>query len=164
MGKKLIVKGADFSANGIIVGELTFINDYSDSVLRASEILESANTFYIMESELTRLGLSDKTVSYVKMYSPIAGTVQIGTVNSTGTTISGNQNYLVNAGVNTIKLQTPITIDSSHLPCFTGQGILVFWNDNDDNKGWKLLRANSSSTYPNNRMPISFGYIADPEE
>lgn len=166
MGKKLIIKGADFSVNGIIGGQLTFINDYTDAVLHGDTVLTSANTFYIKPSEITRLGLDGQTITYVKLYVYASGTLNIGTVNNAGTTITQNTSVQVEQGVNIIKLTNPITINSSHLPCFTVTGgpIITYWTGGDasNSKGFEMLRANSSNTYPNNRFPISFGSLVSP--
>ena len=163
MGKKLIIMGADFTLNGIASGELTFYNDYSDAVLNASNPFSSENTFHVLSSELSRLNLSGKTIRYVKLYAKQAGTIRIGTYSGSGATVSGDTSYQVTVGVNIITLVAPITINSTHLPAFTGMNILSFWTDNDDTKGWKFGRVNSTSTYPNNRIPISFGAIVSPQ-
>lgn len=161
MGKKLIIMGADFSQNGIISGVLTFYNDYSDAVLNASNPFSSTNTFHILASDLSRVNLDGKTVRYVKLYAKQAGTIQIGTYN--GSTISGNTSYTVVRGVNVIQLNSSITINSTHLPCFTGMDILSFWTDSDDSHGWKFGRTGASTTYPSGRIPISFGTIITPQ-
>ena len=164
MGTKVTIKSADFSLNGIISGVLTFYNDYSDAVLQGSTTFSSANGFYMLSSELSRLNLSGKTVRYVKIYAATAGTIQIGTYSGSGTTITGERSYQVTAGINIITLIEPITINATHLPVFKGNGILRYWNDADDSHGWKTNRVNgTASSYTNMRFPWSFGAIVAPQ-
>ena len=164
MGSKVTIKGADFTLNGIISGVLTFYNDYSDAVLQGSTTFSSANAFYILASDLSRVNLSGKTVRYVKIYAVTAGTIQIGTYSGSGTNISDEHNYQVTQGINIITLVNPITIDATHLPVFKGNGILRYWNDADDSHGWKTNRiSGTASSYVNMRFPWSFGAIVAPQ-
>ena len=163
MGKKLIIKGADFTENGIISGVVTFYNDYSDAVLNASATFPNDNPFYILSSELSRLGLLNKTIRFVKFYAKSAGTVSIGTYSGSGSVISGESTYQVTQGVNIITLTSSIVLTASRLPVFKGNGVLSFWTDNNDAKGFKYSRiGGTASTYANYRMPVSFGALEVP--
>lgn len=160
MGKKLIIKGADFSLNAIITDRIIYINDYSDSVLDAPSAFSSSNKFYLKPSEMTRLSLENVSISIVKLYAKTSGNITIGTTNKT--TESGVNTYAVQQGVNIVRLVSPITIDSTHLPSFGGINILSLWNDNDPAKGWNFGRVGSSTTYNGYYIPISFGYLVTP--
>lgn len=163
MGKKLIIKGADFTENGIISGVLTFYNDYSDAVLNGSATFPNSNQFYMLGSDLSRLGLLNKTVRFVKLYAKSSGTITIGTYSGSGTSVSDDNSYQVTQGVNIITLRNAITLTTSRLPVFTGSGILSFWTDNNDDKGFKYSRiGGTASTYANYRMPVSFGALVVP--
>lgn len=159
MGKKLIIKGADFSQNGIISEVITWYNDYSDSVLDANTVFNSDLRLYMLASDLSRVNLLNKTVRYMKLYAKQAGIILFSTYSGSGASVSGETQYTVAQGVNIITLASPITIDSTHLPTFSGYDILSFWNDNNDAKGWNFGRVNASSSFASYRIPISFGAV-----
>jgi hypothetical protein len=158
MGKKLVIETADFAANGIPSKTVQYINDYSNTVLNGSSAFSSANVFYILSSDLSRIGISGETIRYVKLYAKTAGTIKIGRVVNGANTDA--YNYTVTQGVNEIALLAPITVGSNSLPSFVGNGILSFWTDNDDDKGFKFNRVGgTASTYSDYRIPISFGKL-----
>lgn len=168
MGKKMIVKGADFSQNGIIIGNLIFYNDYTEQNLKGNDIFTSAYTFYVTPGQLSEQNLLNKKVQYIKLYAETSGQITFGWYSGSGASLISSENFNVSAGMNIIKLQSEETITATNLPAVSGNGILRYWNyslDENINKdnGWIMGRVNNATTY-NSRIPISFGNIEIPEE
>lgn len=114
MGKKLIIKGADFSANRLKVEEWYYY-------MGNSSVNSSALSTY------APLSLSDDNMSLVvghlvnkiKIYCNSNGTMTIGKLSSTGI-ITNLQSYSVSAGYNLLTLTTPIIFMSGEKITFTG--------------------------------------------
>ena len=67
MGKSLIIKGADFSENGISTS-VTWVAKYPSNILSGETgAVVSSNTIYFpISTEITRLGMVGKTIKYIK--------------------------------------------------------------------------------------------------
>lgn len=156
MGKSLVIKGADFSANGIST-LITWVAGYSDSILQG-ETGRVVNTDLIPKpysSELTRLGMVGKTIKYLKLDAASAGTITIYKVNLSDNSTSQEQQYSVAAGKNIIELPSPITIGSDTYSVGTkGNGIIRYWSSSASYpaRGWQ------GASGSNVRYPIDFGY------
>lgn len=156
MGKSLVIKGADFSANGIST-LITWCGGYSDSILEGeTRKVVSNNTFWRpYDAEVTRLGMVGKTIKYIKLNAAAAGTITVAKVDLSDSSTTQDQNYSVSAGKNIIELSSPITIGSnSYSVGVKGNGIIRYWSSSDayPERGWKT----SSSTGA--RLPIDFGW------
>lgn len=156
MGKSLVIKGADFCANGIST-LVTWAAGYSDSILEG-ETRRVVNTDQIWrpyDSEVTRLGMVGKTIKYLKLNAASAGTITIYKFNLSDSSTSQEQQYSVSAGKNIIELSSPITIESNTYSVGTkGNGIVRYWasSANYPARGWQ------GASGSNVRYPIDFGY------
>lgn len=150
MGKKLIVKGVDFSTNGITIQWQLGLTD--EDVVGNNKVA-TADVWYIKPEEVTANNLIGKTISYIKLYVLTAGTVQIGSVTN-GSTWAGNS-YAVAQGVNVIQLDTPITFSSTTSIGFSGNAMIRMWNNGE--KGWLFNKRNATTSYAPKTMPIDFG-------
>lgn len=157
MGKQLIIKGADFYSNAIIINPPTWLFGYDDSSLRATGTFSSGNYFYITSEEIANNNISGCSVKFVKCYCSVAGTVGIGVTTMSGSngTRGETYQYSVKQGINVIQLQKPITLSSTTSICFSGNGILQL---NSSGTGWDFRRIGSTSSY-NLHIPIDFGTL-----
>ena len=162
MGSKLIIKNADFSENGIVTGTLVWYLGYDESYMNADSPFSSTNRFYIIPSEITANNLDGKEVSYVKVYAKISGSIKISQVNVSGSSASAGTeyNYLVNEGINIIKLTEPITLSTTKSIGFIGMNILSFWPENASSVGWEFKRTGATTGYGTRKIVIDFGYMS----
>lgn len=156
MGKSLVIKGADFSANGIST-LVTWAAGYSDSILEGEtgRVVDKDTICRPYGSEVTRLGMVGKTIKYLKLNAASAGTITIYKVNLSDSSTSQEQQYSVAAGKNIIELSSPITIGSDTYSVGTkGNGIVRYWSSsaNYPARGWQ------GASGANVRYPIDFGY------
>lgn len=167
MGRKLIVNGANFSANGISSDYSWWIG-YPDAKLIGASQFANIDKFIVLPSEITRLGLSGKVVNCVRLYAVTSGTVSIGgaTVSTTdgsasSDNITSNESFNVTAGVNILHLATPVTISTSKSMWVTGKGILTYSpNDFDADDGWLFRSLTKTNVQVSSRIPIDFGYYS----
>lgn len=150
MGKKLIVKGVDYSTNGITI-QWQF--GLSDEEVVGNQQVSTTDVWYIKPEEISSNNLVGKIVSYIKLYCPNAGTISVGSVTN-GSTWSGNS-YSVTQGVNIIQLNTPVTLSSTVSIGVAGQNMIRMWSDG--RKGWLFNKRNASTSYAPKTMPIDFG-------
>lgn len=160
MGKKLIIIGADFSINAVPVGQLIYVNNYSDAILNGEWSFSSAEKWYMMPASVTRLGLQEHTIRVVKMYAKSSGIVTIGKyLLGSGTTVLDEYSYQVEQGINIIDLRVPLDFTTTYLPYIGGQGIWALWGNSNDDYGWSINRSGQqASQYAHLRVPVSFGY------
>ena len=159
MGKQLIIKGADFSTNGITNIVPTWYINYDDNVYASDIVFTSSNKFYIRYNEITRLGLNNKQVNFVKINCKKAGVVNIGIVNRTSS--GTGYNYNVVQGINIIYLKSTITLSQSVSIYLSGDDIIKYWSatvaSEEPSLGWKMSRVASSNVY-DHRIPCDFGF------
>lgn len=150
MGKRLIVKGADFSANGIPYVSYTWFTNYD---MTDPEAAFSTSPFGIPASEITAFSLSGKTVKAIRFYAKSTGTINIAPI--TDGVVGTNQTFqITQTGVNIIMLNTPIPLSSTQrLQVQTPDGVFGYNRNAGTNlsKGWKF----SDTTTV--RIPIDFG-------
>lgn len=156
MGKSLVIKGADFSANGIST-LVTWCGGYSDSILEGEtgRVVSNNNFWKPYDQEVTRLGMVEKTIKYIKLNAAAAGTITVAKVELSDGSATQEQNFSVSVGKNIIELSSPITISSdSYSVGIKGNGIIRYWSNSEDylSRGWK---GSSGAAY---RVPIDFGY------
>ena len=154
MGKSLIIKGADFSENGISTS-VTWVAKYPSNILSGETgAVVSSNTIYFpISTEITRLGMVGKTIKYIKLNAAASGTITVYII--TDGTESDAKDYSVSAGNNIIELETPISITSDSISVgFKGNGIIRYWRASAKypERGW--LYASEGIV----RIPIDFGY------
>lgn len=157
MGKKLVITGADFSDNGWNEAFTWFVS-YSSSALRGDSAFANTNKFYIVPSEVSRLELIGKTVNVVKLYAASAGTISIGTVDPNTNTVGDDYSYSVVAGVNVIRLTSPVTFSSTCSIWISGSGRCRYWAASmGTDYGWQFRNTDGSSANAA-RIPCSFGF------
>ena len=154
MGKSLVIKGADFSENGISTS-VTWVAQYPSNILagESGKVVSNTTVYSPLSTEVARLGMVGKTIRYIKLNAAAAGTITVYKVTS-GTT-SDQKSYSVSAGNNIIELETPISITSDSVAVgIKGNGIIRYWSGSASftSRGWTY---NSSGVA---RIPIDFGY------
>lgn len=162
MGKQLIIKGADFSTNGISNIVPSWYINYDNNAYASDSAFTSSNKFYINYSEISRLGLNGKQVNFVKINCKKAGVVNIGAVN--GTSAGTGYNYNVGKGMNIIYLRATVTLSQNVSIYLQGDDIVKYWTSSAVNAasdpealGWGFSRIGSTSTY-SQRIPCDFGF------
>ena len=161
MGKKLIIKNADFSANGIASVEPTWSLGYTSAELIGNTGFTNTNNYYIIASEIQSLGLSGKVISALKFYASGNGNITVGKVSISGSSASIVESFVfqVNSGENIIYLPNSITLSSSQSISFSGRYILTYNHEADPSVGWKFSWIGSSTVSNVNFIPIDFGYF-----
>lgn len=156
MGKSLVIKGADFSENGISTS-VTWAAGYTSSALAGENgrVVTHDNLVAMISTEVTRLGLVGKTIKYVKLNAAAAGTLKVYTTDISAGTGSNEQTFQVSQGVNIVELTSPIYISSNAVSIgFKGNGVIRYWTSsaNYPQRGW-LYQVNGAV-----RLPIDIGY------
>lgn len=167
MGKRLIVKGANFAVNGISSDYSWWIG-YSDVKLIGGNLFGNTDKFLILPTEITRLGLSGKVVNCVRLYAVTSGTISIGgaTVSPTddvasSDNITSNESFNVTVGINILHLATPVTISTSKSMWVAGKDILTFKiNNTNADDGWVFRALTKTSFNVASRIAIDFGYYS----
>lgn len=158
MGKRLIIKGADFSANAL--SSLTWYVNIAENLLQGNKLDTYTVRFRVSAESIATFGLAGKTVNVIKLYAQNAGTFEIGQATfGTGASYTGAQTYTCVQGINTIELSTPLTLSSTQTIYVNGQNVITYWEQvgGDTTKGWRYL--GESSTSPgNSTIPICFGF------
>lgn len=161
MGKRLIIKDADFSTNGIPVsGSIVWHTNYSNLAMQGSAAFTNDSRFSMRPTEITGLGLDGVTINIVKLYAAINGTVEIGQATTGNTpTYSKNHTYQVTQGINTIRLTEGITLNSSNATIFvSGKNVACYYRQVEEpsvdqtDKGWLFTPATNYS-----RIPLNLG-------
>lgn len=164
MGKKLIIKGADFAINAIPGEEVVYFNDYTPEVLQGGGgAFASTYKWYMMPADVTRLGLSTHQIRLMKIYAKASGVITFGLyqLGSGGTTLN-EYSYEVSEGINIIELRVPLSANTTWLPYISGNGIIPLWNNNNDDYGWSINRpGQQASSFATLRVPVSFGYYSE---
>ena len=150
MGKRLIIKGADFSANGIPYVTYTWFTNFNMS---QPEVQFQTGAFYIPASEISAFNLSGKTVKAIRFYAMTTGTIEIFPYENS---VDGTHQVfqITQPGVNIINLETPIPLSSTQrLGIKTPDGVYGYNRNvaSDTTKGWKF------SDTTNVRIPVDFG-------
>lgn len=156
MGKRLILKGADFSDNGFPVHNYQWANWYNN--FEGEVVSTSNNKTYIIPSEIVRLGMNSLTVKCVYLYASQDGVVGIGEATPGDTpSYDKEHTYTVTQGMNLIELDEPVTLDGSNSIYVIGFGVFTLNGKvgSDVSKGW--LFAASGTTGGTSRIPIAFG-------
>ena len=154
MGKSLVIKGADFSENGI--GTLiTWAGNYPSNILSGErgKVVSNTTIYHPITTEVERLGMNGKTIKYIKLNAAAAGTITVYK-HISGSDIE-EQSLSVSADINIIELPTPITItDNVTSIGIKGNGIIRYWSNSASytSRGWTY---NSTSAA---RIPIDFGW------
>lgn len=160
MGKNLIIKGADFSENGIAT-LISWSAGYTNTNLHGERTITSTYVYCPTKSELQRLGLTGKAVKYIKLYAVSAGTITVYKTDCSSTPYSASDphTYSVMAGMNIIELDSPITITSAVGLAIQGANVLTYWRNAESypSKGWVYLIADSTTEPSAVRIPVDFG-------
>lgn len=154
MGKSLIIKGADFSENGISTS-VTWVAQYPSNILsgETNKVVSSDVVFFPISTEVARLGMVGKTIKYIKLNAAASGTITVYKI--TNGTESDAKDYSVSVGNNIIELETPISITSDSVSVgIKGNGIVRYWSAsaNYPARGWQYASGGVA------RIPIDFGY------
>lgn len=156
MGKRLIIKGANFTQNAIDDALITWFAQYADAYMTGNYTFLDGG-FYMIASEITRLNLTNKQVNYIRVYCATSGSIEVGVCNLPSHSQGAYHSYNVQAGINTIRLAEPITMTSSTTFYLKGQGIITYWSTNADSNGWKIGNMGNGNEY-NYREPCWVGY------
>ncbi len=161
MGKRIIFKGENFSANAMPIKDPTWYLNYDESRMEGNTTITGTNTFFMKVDNISSLGLTGKEVQYVKLYAATAGTINICKVSASGTSsILTTESHTVEEGINIIHLSNPVTLSSTISIGFAGGGIVSMYNyQGVDPIGWEISRVGTDTEYPNIYFPIDFGYI-----
>lgn len=156
MGKSLIIKDADFSANGISTS-VGWVGGYPSTILagEAGKVSANNNITAPIATEVTRLGMVGKTIKYIKINAASSGTIGVYTYNTSDGTTSNQQSISVTSGINILTLPTPIVISSNAVSIgIQGNGIVRYWSNSASYtaRGWQYAQNGVV------RIPIDFGY------
>lgn len=163
MGKNLVIKGADFSANGISVVTINWIG-YTDTELNGSSSVSNTSKYCISASSIQSLGLAGKSIQYIKIYAKTAGTITFGGCDISGSTATQESSYsaAVSQGVNTIKLATPLPLSASKSIWFAGKNILSFYQQTATSyAGWTFYTVGQETTDSTAHICIDLAYISE---
>lgn len=156
MGKSLVIKGADFSENGIatLIG---WAGNYTSTVLagESGRVVSHDNLIAMISTEVTRLDLVGKTIKYVKLNAASAGTLKVYTADTSSGTGSNEQSFQVAQGINIIELTSPIYISSNAVGVgVKGNGVVRYWTSsaNYPARGWQYVVSGPV------RIPVDFGW------
>ena len=170
MGKKLIIKGADFSTNAVFVDK--WYNIYNNLQGTTNP---SINYIIADPEAMTALGLFGKPINQIKVYSSSAGELLIAVCQVTGSRASGEFSYTVDTdtaerfnvveGENILKLTNTITLSEGQSIYVYSAKKLTIINDNDTN----IVASDSGWSYAYNtgwfsakwKMPMMFGYKSE---
>lgn len=161
MGKRIIFKGENFSANAMPVKDPTWYLNYDESRMQGNTVISGTNTFFLKVTNIASLGLTDKEVQYVKLYAASAGTINICKVSASGTSsILTTESRTVGKGMNIIHLSMPIVLSSTISIGFSGNGIIgINGFEAVDPIGWNISRVGVDTEYPTVLFPIDLGYL-----
>jgi hypothetical protein len=156
MGKSLVIKGADFSENGIAT-LITWAGNYTSAVLagESGRVVAHDNLIAMISTEVTRLDLVGKTIKYVKLNAASAGTLKVYTTDTSSGTGSNEQSFQVAQGINIIELTSPIYISSNAVGVgVKGNGVVRYWASSASYpvRGWQYA-VNGPV-----RVPVDFGW------
>lgn len=163
MGKSLIIKGADFSENGIatLIG---WVGGYTSEGLSWSSVISGDSVYVVAPSEVTRLNMVGKTIKYIKINAAATGYIKVYTANTSTQppySVSNEQTIAVpQTGVVVLELPTPITITNSNSIALYGKGIVHFRSAAADYPayGWRYFVANTSTELSPARISADWGY------
>lgn len=159
MGKSLIIKGADFSENGIATS-ISWIIGFTNNQLHGERVTTGNGTLVVAPEDFGTFGLNGKTVKYIKVYAPNAGTILVHKISTSSmpyTSVS-SQSYGVAQGNNIIELDTPITINSSTSIGIQGANCYTYWrNSVQGHAGWRYYVEDSTQGISAAQIPIDFG-------
>lgn len=158
MGKRLIFKNVDFSADSFIVKNPTWYLGYTDEQLVGNNQVSGSNNFYFKNADITANNLNGKVVQFIKIYARSSGTLTISYIKSSGTgSVLSSENHTVVQGVNVIQLVTPITLSTTRSIGFIGNGITPMWNNAE--YGMHFSRVGYTTDYGTKTIPADLGVI-----
>ena len=158
MGKRLIFKNVDFSADSFIVKNPTWYLNYTDAQLEGNNQVSGSNNFYFKPADITSNNLNGKVVQFIKIYAKSTGTLTISEINSSGNgSVIRSENHNVEQGVNIIQLVTPITLSATRSIGFIGDGITPLWNNAE--YGMHFNRVGYTTDYGTKTIPADLGVI-----
>lgn len=163
MGKKIIIKNADFEENGFS-DKYTWLFNVKSGALIANKAIGTVNKYHVQPSELTRLNIIGRTVNCVKFYSSAAATVTFGSWNPTLPYADAeieSYTYEAVAGINKIELLSPIVLSSTCVPfIYSPNANMLYWSDKADPAyGWNFgAYADSAIT---GRIPVDWGVMKE---
>lgn len=163
MGKSLVIKGADFTTNGIqtLVG---WVGGYTDENLHQPNTITGDNIYIVAPAEITRLNMIGKTIKYIKIYAVATGYIKVYKADLSTQppySVSNEQTIAVTqTGINVVELNTPITISSSNGIALVGKNIITYAMSATSNpeKGWLYFVANAGTEISSVRIPVDWGY------
>lgn len=164
MGKKLIIKGADFSENAIFT-EIWY-NPYEE--LQGGSTYNFSSSVIPDPDEIKRMGMLNKPINRIMFYA-ISNNVLTGIriVEVTGSRDSGDLTVTqiderptlhTVSGINEIRLTEPIVLSEGQSIRITNvkDNLTKFSIDDGDSVGFKCLSHNAWNN--DDRVAIMFGY------
>lgn len=163
MGKSLVIKGADFSANGIqtLVG---WVGGYTDANLHQSVTITGDSAYVVAPSEMSNLNMVGKTIKYIKIYAAATGYIKVYKADLSTQppySVSNEQTLSVaHTGIIVIELNTPITISNTVGIALYGKDIVKYKaaSENEPQVGWRYFVANVSTDISPARISADWGY------
>lgn len=157
MGKRIIFKGVDYSANSFIVKEPTWYLGYAAAQLEGNNTVTSGSNFYLKPADIAEKNLTDKVVKYIKVYCKSNGTLTISHIDSSGNgSVLSSESHVVTQGVNVITLKAKIILSSTRSIGLIGNGITPLWNAAE--YGFHFNNVGSTTEYGQKTIPIDLGY------
>lgn len=163
MGKSIIIKGADFSTNGIRQS-VEWYNTFNSLV--GNKTTDTSQTLFLIRSEITFL--LGKTIRYIRLHSRGNNAIQIGVLkifSEPGVTPMSyewkvpQQKYPVVAGVNTILLNQEVVLGTNETIAIHnvgGGGVLTF-NNSSVNEGIPYTNVLTNAASNTNKFLFEFG-------
>lgn len=172
MGKKLIIKGADFSANAI--AQDRWYNQYESQGTNSNSI----KTVAIAPEAVEALGIIGKPINRLKFYAignKSNCTIQVATYTGSRESGSFDLNYIgekqyfdISEGENIITLSTPITLSEGQTIVLTDARQLTLANNTTDDtvefangNGWSYCTDSNGYMAIKLKQPIMFGYYSE---
>lgn len=157
MGKKIIIKGADFSENGMMAGELTwyFEKGFDKTIVDISTAGSSAWALTDTEASI----LYGKTINRIKFIPAAAGTFRIYKTSS----LSSLGELVAEVVINTSQVRTVVTASFDDVVVANGERFV--FPDNMPYAGesgasfYKRVGYSNYSVVSNYRFPWAFGYF-----
>lgn len=157
MGKKIIIKGADFSENGMLAGELTwyFEKGFDREPIAVSTSGSSAWALTDTEASI----LYGKTINRIKFIPSAAGTFRIYKTSS----LSSLGELVAKVVINTPRVGTVVTVSFDDVVVANGERFV--FPDNmpyaaeSGASFYKRVGYSDYSVVSNFRFPWAFGYF-----
>lgn len=168
MGKKLVIKGADFSENGLVYQETLYIDNYTVMKNKASTEPNRANGGWAFgQPSIPSDKLTNKIINFVRFRAKTAGTLNFYRCASAK---SGSKTLVTTIEIESAQVNTEITHIFPEITlgeeffvigeADSTQGICGYVASQSGREPWIGKVQNSSpSSYSNGGLVIDIGYV-----